>query len=275
MTSSFSLSLRSELAERAKHYALENNLSGYESIGAMPAYLFEPSVPPSQHGNFVEGSYRAICADRSWSTRLNKVHPQLAALPEEKRQHAKEMDSCNSSDALLMNCFCYPKAAARIISKFFPGHAVEPVEFGVAGKVALMDGSQDATEIDMKIGPTIFEAKLTETDFTARPKSHVVRYKRFRDVFNPDMLRQTTDEYCGYQLIRNVLAAEQYGWRFYVICDARRPDLLREWWVVHAAIREEFLRCRCGFLLWQEIALACPSTLTRFLRFKYGLGDRG
>ena len=45
------------------------------------------------------------------------------------------------------------------------------------------------------------------------------------------------DEYQSYQLIRNVLAASAYGFHFVLLCDGRRPDLLHQWWEVHAAIR--------------------------------------
>src|SRR5438309_1821902 len=109
MTSSYySSALRFELARRARSYALENNIPCFKSIGSVPTTLFEPFDSAIRHGNFLDASYRAICSDPNWSARLNKPHSQSAALPEEKRQSAKEMDSCNSSDALLMNCFCYP-----------------------------------------------------------------------------------------------------------------------------------------------------------------------
>lgn len=271
--SSYSSALRLELSQRAERYASENCVPSYQSIGSPSTCLFEPFDATSRHGNFIDASYRAICDDPNWSRRLNKVHSQLSALPEEKRRNAKEMDSCNSSDALLMNCFCYPEAAARIITEFFPDHAPTRPEFGVPGKIALTDGRQDTTEIDMKIGSATFEAKLTEKDFTSRPKPHVKRYARFQDVFEVNILAQTAGDYLGYQLIRNVLAAEQYSWVFCVICDARRPDLLREWWIVHSAIRSAELRSRCRFLLWQEIASTCPKPLSLFLRAKYGFGE--
>jgi hypothetical protein len=59
--------------------------------------------------------------------------------------------------------------------------------------------------------------------------------------------------------------------RFVVLLDARRPDLLREWWVIHSAIRSSELRSRCGFVFWQEIASAAPDDLRAFLDEKYGL----
>src|SRR5947209_2305381 len=85
-----------------------------------------------------------------------------------RRRSARELDSCNSSDALLMNCFCYPGAAKRVIAALLPSISYTTPEFGVHGEVALVHGERDATEIDMRIGSAIFEAKLTERDFTSR-----------------------------------------------------------------------------------------------------------
>jgi hypothetical protein len=172
-----------------------------------------------------------------------------------------------------MNCFCYPGAAERIIAAILPSLAYSPPRFGVPGEVALVGGGRDATEIDMQIGTAIFESKLTEHDFTTQSKAHVEKYARFNEVFHISALPQSEDKYHSYQLIRNVLAADQHIWNFYVVCDARRPDLLHEWWKVHSAIKTAELRSRCGFLLWQEIACVCPPELSLFLREKYGLGE--
>ena len=70
--------------------------------------LFLPGKEPLQHGNFLDASYRAICRNPEWARRLQKAHSQRQALPEERRAEAMELDSCTSSDALLMNVFCYP-----------------------------------------------------------------------------------------------------------------------------------------------------------------------
>jgi hypothetical protein len=200
---------------------------------------------------------------------MQKVHPQVRSLPPEKRPGARELDSCNSSDALLMNCFCYPGAEARVLAALLPAMPYTAPQFGVRGEVALVGGRRDSSEIDMQIGLTIFEAKLTERDFTSRPKARVDRYARFTEVFEIAALPQTPDKYHAYQLVRNVLAADQRGWAFYLICDARRPDLLHEWWAVHSAIRDPELRIRCGFMLWQEVVRACPAPLAAFLEQKY------
>jgi hypothetical protein len=263
--------LRGDLSQRAKDFAAAHAVPWYESLGAAPTILFPADSSTFRHGNFIDDSYRAVLANQDWAARLQKAHSQRHALPEDRRANAKELDSCNSSDALLMNCFCYPAAAAQILQRLLPTLPSGPVEFGVAGDVPLQNGSVDTTELDMRAGSVIFECKLTEADFTKRPRPHVERYRDLNAVFDVTALPQTTTAYKGYQLIRNVLAAASHDHHFVLLCDARRPDLLHEWWDVFAAIRMPDLRTRCRFLLWQEVAKACPSTLQMFLHEKYGL----
>jgi hypothetical protein len=266
----WSSELRKALSVRAQAYAQSRGVAFYSSLGASPTVLFEPSDLTATHGNFIASSYHAIHNQPDWLQRTKKAHAQRAALPQAKQELACEMDSCNSSDALLMNIFCYPGAAETIVTRLFPGTPPKSPEFGVSGNVSLVDGV-DATEIDMRIGDTIFEAKLTERDFTSRTKAHLGSYTGFAEVFEASSLPQTATEYQGYQLIRNVLAAQQHSCRFYLICDARRPDLVHEWWKVYGAVRHHALRRRCGLVFWQEIAAAAPSELRRFLREKYDL----
>lgn len=264
--------LRRELAQRAKRFAGAHRVTCYESLSAAsPTILFPGDPAKLRHGNFIDDSYAAILANPAWAKRLEKPHSQRRKLPEERRGDARELDSSNSSDALLMNCFCYPGAAARIFQSFLPSLSTGPLEFGVAGKVPLCDGKFDTTELDMRAGTVIFESKLTEADFTECRRAHVERYRDLKTVFAVTLLPQTDDAYQGYQLIRNVLAAATHGYHFVLLCDGRRPDLLHYWWQVHGAIRAADLRARSHFLLWQEVADACPIPLQNFLRAKYGL----
>ena len=199
--------LRTELLQRAREFAATQGVPWYESRGAVPTILFPANSTTSRHGNFIDDSYRAILATPSWAARLGKPHSQRHALPEDQRGDAKELDSCNSSDALLMNCFCYPAAAAQIFERLLPSLPTDSPEFGVDGHVPLHDGSSDTTELDMRAGRVIFESKLTEADFTERPRAHVERYRDLSEVFDVTALPQTAATYQGYQLIRNVLAA--------------------------------------------------------------------
>ena len=237
----------------------------------MPTILFEATTDRSQHGNFHPEAWRAINADPGWSMRLRKVHSQSRALPEAKREGARELDSSNSSDALLMNCFCFPGAVSAILQGLaLPPQSQQPV-FGYRPQLKLNDGTNDETEIDMKIGSLIFEAKLTERDFTSQSKVHVSRYQDFSSCFDVDLLPSDEDLLLGYQLIRNVLAAAQLDAYLVVLLDQRRPDLLRAWWSVHSAISDPALRVRCGFRTWQEVVAASPRPSAEFLRDKYGL----
>ena len=131
-------------------------------------------------------------------------------------------------------------------------------EFGWKGRVPLADGSPDATEIDMKIGRVIVESKLTEADFTRRPQDVVTRYRDFDSVFDLPMLPQTETDYRGYQLVRNILCAAAHGYVFTLVCDARRPDLIRDWRSVGRAVRDAALRARLRLVLWQELAAEAP-----------------
>ena len=80
-----------------------------------------------------------------------------------------------------MNCFCYPAAAPQIFERLLPFSSTGQPEFGVDGNVPLQDGSSDTTEVDMRTGNVIFESKLTEADFTERPRTHVERYREDRN----------------------------------------------------------------------------------------------
>jgi len=75
----------------------------------------------------------------------------------------------------------------------------------------------------------------------------------------------------GYQLIRGVLAAYATGGSFCVFCDARRPDLIENWYSVMRAVRSCVLRCRLQLLTWQELAAVLPKSLQKFLAAKYGI----
>lgn len=269
----WSARLREELCKRATAYAKSTGMTYYESLGDSPVTLFPASSDKATHGNFALESFEAISRNNAWRSRLDKSHTRRAkALPAPHDATAKELDSCTSSDALLMNVFCYPGVATGPIATLLgvePG--MTPV-FGVDGKVPLVGGRADGTEIDMRLGNTNVESKLTESSFTERPKDDVERYEGLYDIFDRSLLPTEGDNYLGYQLIRNVLAiAKNPVARFLVLVDARRPDLLHEWWSIHTAIRDGALRARCGFVTWQEIAAAAPPKLRTFLAAKYAL----
>ena len=272
MVPSWKSRLRKELAVRAERFAVANRLTYYRSCGQEnPTILFPGEPSTSRHGNFNDVSYAAILGNRSWAERRKKPHSRRRALPEDRRKDARELDSSNSSDALLMNCFCYPGAAERTLRDCLRMTPGGPVEFGVGGNVPRRNDRPDSTELDMRVGNIVCEAKLTESDFTSKSAKVVEAYRDLSDVFDPGQLPSVEGRYENYQLIRNVLAAAAHDCHFVLLCDGRRPDLLHRWWTVHAVIRCPDLRARTHFLLWQEVAAACPAPLREYLCEKYGL----
>src|SRR5437763_1817326 len=103
---SYAAALRRELSARNLQFAKKNVLLHRESYGAVPAVAYIPCE--TTHGNFQAASYKEILNQSAWSCRFNKVHSQKKSLPAADHGRWKELDSCDSSDALLMNVFCYP-----------------------------------------------------------------------------------------------------------------------------------------------------------------------
>ena len=259
--------LRLELSERNRKFARAHGLAAELSYGSSPVVVYFPEE--DRHGNFFSDSYRAILANPVWNRRLAKVHTS-DSLPKADRRWC-ELDSCNSSDALLMNVFCSSEsfAGGRLTGLL----GVEPAEpeFGFKARVPLLEGKFDRTEVDMRIGDLLVEAKLTEADFQSKAKDYVDRYRDFEKVFRRRDLPQSKTTYSSYQLIRNVLAAHALDCSFCVMLDARRPDLLEQWYAVMRCVRIGDLRIRCKVLTWQELSEALSPQLQTFLDEKYGI----
>jgi hypothetical protein len=181
--------LRQELCARNRAFALENGLAHVESYGGMPVIVYEPTADGVQHGNFLDASYAAILARPEWKRRLNKVHAQAKrALPKCERGW-KELDSSMSSDALLMNIFCYPGVIESPAVRSLLGvDAADPPQFGFRARVPFKTGLVDRTEVDMRLGDLLVEAKLTESDFQSKDASTMLRYRDFEEVFEVKML---------------------------------------------------------------------------------------
>jgi hypothetical protein len=143
-------------------------------------------------------------------------------------------------------------------------------QFGFRPEIPLLNGRTDRTEIDMKLGDLLVEAKLTETDFQTAPATMIKRYRDLNEVFDLEELMMS-DVVRNYQLIRGVLAASATGGSFCVLCDARRPDLIEHWYSVMRAVRICVLRRRLQLLTWQELAVVIPPSLRKFLALKYGI----
>ena len=267
--------LRRLVSKAAKLYADQHRLPHYLSLNQTdPTVLFQPDQGALVHGNFHNASYGAIRGNREWAQRLDKPHPRRTALPAGSRADAMELDSCNSSDALLMNVFRYPGLFGYDPFVRLMGLKAtdEPdLVYGFKPGVPLGRSRTDATEVDLKIEDMLIEAKLTENDFTSKRSDAVERYPDFGTVFESSSLHMQDGNYLHYQLIRNVLAAYHLGFRFRVICDARRCDLIQAARTVLSAIRCPILREKCGIVTWQGIARCVPEELGAFLRDKYDI----
>jgi len=183
-----------------------------------------------------------------------------------------ELDCANSSDALLMNVFCHPGVVGCAGVRATLGIAAGAVpEFGVKPRTPLLRGRSDNTEVDMRVGDLLVEAKLTESDFQSAKMSLVERYRDLEEVFDVAELPVRGERVMGYQLIRGTLAAFASGCSFCVLCDARRPELVEIWYAVMRAVRSFELRCRLKLLTWQELAGVVPEELREFLAEKYGI----
>ncbi len=264
--------LQRELSARNRAFAKQRKLLHVESSGGTPVVLYQAHEDEIRHGNFVDRSYLAILGHAAWQRRLSKTHAQARSrLPRDGRAW-KELDSCNSSDALLMNVFCYPGVAGSAAAASLLGIEVsQNPEFGFKARVPLKSGQADRTEVDMRLGDLLVEAKLTESNFQSKEISVVQGYRDFQKVFDARLLKKDDGKFLGYQLIRNVLAAFANDCAFCVLLDARRPDLLERWHSVMRAVRLVDMRLRCKVLTWQELSEALPSALRKFLDIKYGI----
>lgn len=210
--------------------------------------------------NFHKKTMENISKNTDWIERTKKKHSQV--------ENTFEMQSSNSSDALLMNIFCFPKILKWKGVIDLLGIDIENgIEFGKK----FHEEGQYMAEIDMKIGNSIFEAKLTETDFTEETVEKINHYKDFGLVFDKNLLLKTKSQesYLNYQLIRNILVAYYNNFSFTLLCDETRIDLIKSLFEVTTAIKIDNLRRRVSFVTWQEITNVCGKELKDYITEKY------
>ena len=157
-----------------------------ESYGGEPVVVYAPEK--GRHGNFFDAAYAAMLARPDWSRRLKKAHTGRRSLPRTERPWC-ELDSSTSSDALLMNVFCAPGVleSPRVRNVLGIEEKADAV-FGWKARVPLNNGRTDTTEVDMRWGSLLVEAKLTEADFQTRAATVVERYRDFEEVFAAELL---------------------------------------------------------------------------------------
>ena len=248
--------LKQELRAAAIAYAVQRSLPVDDSHASAVIFL-------DLADNFNPASFDNITRNESWAARTRKAHPNVP--------HTREMQSSNSSDALLMSIFCHPsfhrwEGVGKIL-----GARVESVVFGFPGEVRLNGGKVDATEIDMALPGVFCEAKLTESDFTRQARAVVDTYADLENVFHVDALPKAGDSFDNYQVIRNLLASVQHDRNHILFCDERRPDLSRRYFNTVACLREVAARKRCRVVFWQEIAAACGREFREWIETKYGI----
>lgn len=189
MASGYAARLRLELGARNRRYA--RGWPHVESYGNPPVIVYPPQ--DGLHGNFFDAAYTAIELRPEWMRRFDKVHTQAArSLPKpeiDSHRRWRELDSSMSSDALLMNIFCTPGVAESVAVRnaLSIDNDAAPV-FGWKARVPLANGRFDRTEVDMRLGSLLVEAKLTEGDFQTREARIVDAYKDFDAVFERELL---------------------------------------------------------------------------------------
>ena len=175
--------LRRELGLRNRLWA--RSRAHVESYGTPPVIVYAPDE--DKHGNFFDAAYAAILRRAEWMRRFDKIHAQGRALPKaESGRRWRELDSSMSSDALLMNVFCTPGAPA--VRRALGVESEEPPLFGWKARVPLKSGKLDRTEVDMRWGSLLVEAKLTEGDFQTCRAAVAEGYRDFDAVFEREML---------------------------------------------------------------------------------------
>lgn len=257
----YASNLKQELKSLAMNYANKYNLN-YTMPVPNSAVIFT-----EVQSNFYKKSFTNITNKPNWKERLGKTHPYF------KSRDVKEMQSSNSSDALLMNIFCHPKMSKwKGIAQLFGQSKIKYIDFGCKPGI-FKNGKPEIqrTEIDLIINNRIIcEAKLTEADFTNENKKSVEAYDKFEDIFQKVFLEQTVTEYKNYQLIRNILLAEQKHMPFYLLCDARRPDIFKSFYKTVRCVKDISLRNKCNIIFWQDIIKKVGKNLKDFLAEKYG-----
>ena len=133
----YAAQLRAELLELNRSY--RSNAKWQEGPGGVT--LYEPDEANRAHGNFLPATYKAILANPGWRLRLGKQHSQRRDLPSRSSGAWKELDSCMSSDALLMNAFCYPRTFSdgRVSRRLGAAADARP-QFGFKARVLLATG---------------------------------------------------------------------------------------------------------------------------------------
>jgi len=230
------------------------------------------------YGNFQQNSLEVILADASYKGRLKKVHSRRSGFPSPHNKTACELDSCNSSDALLMNIFCYPKIRDRINIGIDVQNLTiqgEDIHFGIPIRLFKRNNQSEIspTEIDMVIGDTIVEAKLSETDFQPLNKTLFDSYESFFNLVEERMIIDQSNQFLPiYQLLRNATIRRMLNCKMVVIIDDRKANLKKYYRSFVGALKQREDRDKIFMVTWQDLVKTIEiADLKSFLKIKYGI----
>lgn len=177
-------SLRAELSLRSLGFVTTHGFLYERSDGQVSSTIFGHG-DDGRHGNFHPLAYQKIRRNPRWARRLEKVHTASKRVRVRSNWRRKELDCANSSDALLMNIFCHPELMqCSNIHSVVGIESNAELEFGSRPRTPLHCGRRDNTEVDMRVGDLLVEAKLTESDFQSAKASLVTRYRDIDSVFD-------------------------------------------------------------------------------------------
>jgi hypothetical protein len=222
--------LRRDLSVRANHLATTQKLLHDISPGSDPVVIFGRDEQ-GRHGNFHPDSYASICANPAWLHRLTKPHTASRRSRARKDWQWMELDSANSSDALLMNIFCHPGVfngvtlAPAVANLLNVDLTAQPC-FGITPGVPLLnkrkgrtklptdpdcaDSLTDRTEIDLQLNNLFVEAKLTESNFQTAAPRLIERYRDLETVFDVTRLpRRLIDSIASHPPVEDFSQLEE------------------------------------------------------------------
>lgn len=247
----YSTKLKNRLSANAIKLCSTKSFTGIER---QSAFLFD-DIAMSFHPD----TYRNIINNKNYVERIKKIHPKVPSI--------LEMQSSNSSDALLMNFFAHPKIKEwKGVRDLVSISSSDDIEFG--WNPVHENENNYKTEIDIRIGNSIIEAKLTEEDFKSKKLNVVLRYLDVEKIVDLQVLTKN-DIVSNYQLIRNLITARKYGYKFTLLIDASRIDLLREFYKVKGAIIDKSFAANFNFITWQEMTNCVGDDLKNYITEKY------
>jgi hypothetical protein len=230
------------------------NKKSFNGVQTKSAFLFNDIAM-----NFYPETFANICDKIDYKKRLDKPHSKVPDF--------KEMQSSNSSDALLINFFTHPEIKEwKSLRDLISINQSDDIEFG--WNPEFDNEINHKTEIDMKIGNAICEAKLTEKNFTSKRLQIVLGYSNVENIIDLKVLTKN-NIVSNYQLIRNLLTAEKHGLKFNLLIDETRIDLIREFYKVKCAIKTSSLLDNFNFITWQEISNCVGLDLKNYITEKY------